>query len=112
MTGMTPNAEMASLSYGVQLIRRNFYMNAVFKHVGLFLFVALGLAFFGWAAGQRVTAKTGIVNIPVGEVPTRAAINPQTNKIYVSNRQSNSVTVIDGTNNSTVTVAAGWGAFV
>lgn len=102
----------ATLSYGVQLTRRKIYMKAVCKHVVFFLFVFLGLAFFGWAGGQRVTAQTDIVNIPVGQVPVRAAINPQTNKIYVTNRQSNNVTVIDGTNNSTVTVAAGWGAFV
>ena len=35
------------------------------------------------------------------------AVNPVTNKIYVANTGSNNVTVIDGTNNSTQTVADG-----
>ncbi len=35
------------------------------------------------------------------------AVNPVTNKIYVANQNSANVTVIDGTNNTTATVAAG-----
>lgn len=39
--------------------------------------------------------------------PIAAAVNPVTNKIYFACYDSSSVTVIDGTNNSTTTVAAG-----
>ena len=35
------------------------------------------------------------------------AVNPVTNKIYVANRGSDNVTVIDGATNGTTTVAAG-----
>ena len=35
------------------------------------------------------------------------AVNPVTNKIYVANQNSNTVTVIDGATNTTATVAAG-----
>lgn len=42
-----------------------------------------------------------------GSQPFPVAVNSVTNKIYVANRGSGSVTVIDGTNNSTTTVGAG-----
>ena len=62
----------------------------------------------GYANQSKDQGST--VTIPVGTSPQAIALNPLTNKIYVANRESNSVTVIDGTNNSTVTVAVGWGA--
>ncbi len=40
-----------------------------------------------------------------GSQPVSVAVNPVTNKIYVSNVASNSVTVIDGATNSTATVS-------
>ena len=42
-----------------------------------------------------------------GHYPRAVAVNPITNKIYVANFTSDDVTVIDGTNNSTITVAVG-----
>ncbi len=39
------------------------------------------------------------------------AVNPVTNKIYVVNNYSDSVTVIDGATNSTATVSAGRGPY-
>ena len=36
---------------------------------------------------------------------SEADVNPTTNKIYVANRNSNNVTVIDGSTNATTTVA-------
>jgi YVTN family beta-propeller protein len=53
----------------------------------------------------RVTAT-----IPVGDGPFGAAVNPQTGKIYVANRFSNTVSVIDGhANQVTATIPAGTG---
>ena len=56
--------------------------------------------------------RSGATNLPatvsVGTSPTALAINPVTNKIYVTNGDGNSVTVIDGATNSTTTVSAGF----
>jgi YVTN family beta-propeller protein len=38
-------------------------------------------------------------------------VNPVTNKVYVANSGSNSVTVIDGATNDTLTVDAGDGPY-
>jgi YVTN family beta-propeller protein len=51
---------------------------------------------------QKVTATVG-----VGAVPRFAAVNPVTNKTYVVNSNSNTVTVIDGATNATTTVNTG-----
>ncbi len=45
--------------------------------------------------------------IPVGTSPAAVAVNPVTNKIYVANASSNTITVIDGATNATTTIAAG-----
>jgi YVTN family beta-propeller protein len=45
--------------------------------------------------------------ITPGSQPRGVAINPVTNKIYVTNESSGNVTVIDGTTNATTTVACG-----
>jgi YVTN family beta-propeller protein len=60
------------------------------------------------AAGhaQKVTAT-----VAVGAVPRMAAVNPVTNKTYVVNSNSNSVTVIDGATNATTTVNTGTSPF-
>ena len=42
-----------------------------------------------------------------GSSPYAVAVNPVTNKIYVTNLHGSSVTVIDGATNSTTTVATG-----
>ncbi|MGC2111587.1 MAG: hypothetical protein WA655_18870 [Candidatus Korobacteraceae bacterium] len=51
--------------------------------------------------------QTLVATIPVGVIPVAAAVNSSTNKIYVVNQNSNSVTVIDGASNATVTVPVG-----
>jgi YVTN family beta-propeller protein len=56
---------------------------------------------------QITKADTSIGNVPTGNSPKPLAVNPVTNKIYVCNDGSASVTVINGTNNSTTTVATG-----
>ena len=55
------------------------------------------------------TAAAQTVNPPIAVGTDAAAIgvNPVTNKIYVANQGSNSVTVIDGATNSTVTIPVG-----
>ncbi|MBU1355695.1 MAG: T9SS type A sorting domain-containing protein, partial [Candidatus Edwardsbacteria bacterium] len=49
----------------------------------------------------------GTTTVAAGNAPNAVAVNPVTNKIYVANRSSNNVTVIDGATNGTTTVAAG-----
>src|SRR5438876_11501503 len=46
-------------------------------------------------------------NIAVGSAPAAVAVNPVTNRIYVANNTSNSVSVINGADNTTATVAVG-----
>jgi YVTN family beta-propeller protein len=45
--------------------------------------------------------------VPVGTNPTAVAVNTATNKVYVANQGSNSLTVIDGATNGTATVSVG-----
>ena len=54
-------------------------------------------------------AQTLVTTVQTGDGPTAVAVNPNTNKIYVANQNSNNVTVIDGATNNTVTVATGIG---
>jgi YVTN family beta-propeller protein len=60
-------------------------------------------------ASADVKAQTLLATITVGTTPTAVAVNSSTNKIYVANRNSNNVTVIDGVTNSTITVRVGIG---
>jgi YVTN family beta-propeller protein len=50
------------------------------------------------------SAQTVGTRIPVGANPTQIAINPVTNKVYVANSGSDSVTVIDAGTGATTTV--------
>ena len=53
-------------------------------------------------------AQTVVETVPVGTSPHGVGVNPTTNKIYVANRASNHVSVIDGaTDTVTTTVAVG-----
>jgi len=56
----------------------------------------LFLTLFCWTGGQLVKADTIIGTVPVGTTPIALAVNEETNKIYVANYGSDSVTVIDG----------------
>lgn len=47
-------------------------------------------------------AQTKVATIGAGTEPLAVAVNPVTNKIYVANNSSNSVTVIDGATNTVV----------
>lgn len=57
-----------------------------------------------------------IATIPVGMCPTSVGVNPETNRIYVTNYDSGDVSVIDGTTNSVIaTIPVGtypWGLAV
>src|SRR5580658_3376558 len=77
--------------------------------LGLF---AIGLVTWsGAAAAQGVVSKNGganvIATIPAGKSPGAVVVNPVTNKIYVGNRESSDVTVIDGAVNKTINVKVG-----
>lgn len=54
--------------------------------------------FYYFAGGQTLEQKT----IPVGLNPLRIDINPSTNMIYVTNYQSHSISVIDGSQDKLV----------
>ncbi len=49
---------------------------------------------------STLAAPIVIATIPVGAFPYTIAVNPTTNKIYVSNRNGNSVSVINGATNT------------
>jgi YVTN family beta-propeller protein len=53
---------------------------------------------------QSITAT-----VTAGTSPSAVAVNPVSNRIYVANTASNTVTVIDGATNTTATVAVGSG---
>ena len=52
-------------------------------------------------------AQTVTATIATGASPEQVAVNPNTNKIYVTNQGSNTVTVIDGLTNNTTNVGVG-----
>src|SRR5271155_2514182 len=63
---------------------------------------ALSMAVPAAALSQSVTAT-----LTIGTTPYVAAVNPVSNKIYVSNGQDGTVTVIDGATNNALTVRVG-----
>ncbi|HUP96734.1 MAG TPA: YncE family protein [Usitatibacter sp.] len=73
--------------------------NSFLRH---FAFLAIAMAIF--VGSRPATAQT---TIAVGSEPRAIAVDSTRNKIYVANEGSNSVTVIDGSNNTTRTVPVG-----
>src|SRR5437879_1886640 len=69
--------------------------------VGVAITVALTLALFLTNLGPAF-AVSEITTIPVGSTPYHAAVNPNTNRIYVANYGSNNVSVIDGATSSVI----------
>ena len=55
---------------------------------------------------MRGYSQTAVTTIGAGTAPVAVAVNPVTNKIYVANQGSNTVTVIDGATNTATTVPA------
>ena len=60
------------------------------------------IAFPPIAKAQSVTGS-----LVVGSTPYAVAVNPVTNKVYVANAGGTTVTVIDGTTNTTIPVTVG-----
>src|ERR1700709_2490273 len=58
------------------------------------------IAFPPIAEAQSVTSS-----LVMGSTPYAVAVNPVTNKVYVANQNSGTVTVIDGATNTTTAVA-------
>ncbi|MDE1764726.1 MAG: YncE family protein [Thaumarchaeota archaeon] len=68
----------------------------------------------GWHNGKVSVidgnTDTKIADIPVGATPMEIAVNPVTNRVYVTNYQEGTVSVIDGTDNKiadTITLKPG-----
>ncbi len=64
------------------------------------------------AAAQEAVSKNGggsnvVATIPAGKSPRAVVVDPVTNKIYVGNRESSDVTVIDGAANTAINVKVG-----
>jgi len=59
------------------------------------------------AASLPTAAQTLVTTVTAGAYPVAIAVNPTTNKIYVVNQNSNSITVIDGTTYNTNTILTG-----
>ena len=65
--------------------------------IGVFIIVLIIASPLGKALGESVIAVT-----PVGEFPHALEFNPSNNNIYVANRDSGTVSVIDSTNNKVI----------
>ena len=68
----------------------------------LFVVLLALCAVVTYARADQLTAT-----ITVGASPTAAAVNPLTNKIYIANKNTGNVSVIDGATNGTTTVPTG-----
>ena len=65
------------------------------------------LLMVSWLSGRPAVAQMVTTTVSVGTSPGAMAVNPVTNKIYVANYGSGTVTVIDGATNTTTTVTVG-----
>src|SRR5215207_3503022 len=79
-----------------QSIRSDAKMLSVLLTGGFITILIIALS-LGTALGESVIAV-----IPVGEFPQALAFNPSNNYIYVANRDSGTVSVIDSTNNTVI----------
>ncbi|AWP29292.1 hypothetical protein B9D94_22935 [Paenibacillus sp. Cedars] len=84
--------------YVVLSIRRS----RILKIVLIILLIA---AFF--AAPESTSADTSLKNVETGRLPYSVAVNPVTNKIYVVNKLSHNMTIIDGATNKSKTIEVG-----
>ncbi|MGE7053133.1 S-layer homology domain-containing protein [Paenibacillus glucanolyticus] len=69
------------------------------------LIILLIAAFF--AAPESTSADTSLKNVETGGLPYSVAVNPVTNKIYVVNKLSHNMTIIDGATNKSKTIEVG-----
>lgn len=78
----------------------------------IFLTCAFAVLILCLTSATFVRADQTLGTVAVGSTPNSVAVNPVTNRTYIANQNSSSVTVIDGTNNTVVsTVAAGTSPF-
>src|SRR5215203_6633271 len=70
--------------------------------IGGFITILIIASLLGTALGESIMAIT-----PVGEFPQALEFNPSNNNIYVANRDSGTVSVIDSTNNALENVVVG-----
>jgi len=77
-----------------------------FAGVKAFAISAFLALFAGLAAPVTARAQAVVATPEVGTNPSGIALNPVTNKVYVSNWDSNSVSVIDGATNAVVATPA------
>ncbi len=109
LAAWTRSVEQAPLE-----IQRRFFGGKRMRHVRRFQFILLVFSIIG--ASQSSIAQVVIATVPVGVTPTAIAIDPVTNKTYVTNRcgsdptcgSPGTVTVIDGATNNTTTVSVGY----
>ena len=83
------------------------YVMSVAGVLGLVLTLALA----PWG-GALALGQTVVATVPVGSSPFGVGVNPATNRIYISNFLSNTISVIDGTTDAVIaTVPVGRGPF-
>lgn len=71
----------------------------------LFGILVISLALFQ-ASTAIADTKLPSITDPNATGPAAVAINPQTNKVYVANRSSNNITVVDGETNTFINITA------
>src|SRR5207245_8581547 len=92
----------------MSLERRSSMSQFAFKHDVKLGLVVIQIALIAAAISQGAWAQLVTATVATGNGPFAEALNPVTNKIYVVNQNSNSVTVIDGaTYGVSATVTAG-----
>ena len=71
-------------------------------HAGFVAVLALLVLALAWPGGEAKAQSMVIATIPVGTVPVGVGVNSTTNRIYVANNGSDTVSVIDGATNAVV----------
>ncbi|MGC8612348.1 MAG: YncE family protein, partial [Athalassotoga sp.] len=66
----------------------------------LFWIIMITIVVPNFVIASTTVFPTEIADIPVGKWPNSVCVNPQTDMIYVSDWGSNTVSVINGKNNS------------
>jgi len=69
--------------------------------------LAAAAAVLGALAGADAAAQTISPPVAAGTAPFAIAVNPITNKVYVTNEADNTMTVMDGASGATTTVPIG-----
>jgi YVTN family beta-propeller protein len=99
------------MPYGISLLIKDLFVFSLYPDYGLITFYR-NIIKPSDAACQCITHLTTVIdgrtkkvivaNITVGNDPTGIVVNPISNKIYVTNYNSNTLSVIDGDTNAVV----------